>query len=83
MQPVTDYDFNYSNLLSEILKHPKLRDYKYGKYNSKRVSIGNPVCPTFYASAYFVKSLLKEYGDMSFGEALTKWETKNLLKKDK
>lgn len=68
-----NYDFNYSDLLSKILKHPRLRDYKYGSPNPKRIAIGNPILPTYYTDATFLKSLLEKYGDISFGEALEKW----------
>lgn len=73
MESTEKYGFNYSNLLSEILKHPKLHDHKYGSPNLKRIAIGNPVLPTYYTDATFLKSLLEKYGDISFGEALTKW----------
>lgn len=74
MTPIKKCDFNYSNLLSEILKHPKLRNYKYGSSNPKKIAIGNPVVPTYYTDATFLKSLLEKYGDISFGKALTEWE---------
>lgn len=77
MMPLHDPDFIYADSLSEILKHPRLRDKKYGSPNYREVVISrvpNTLVAPFRASAMFLKSLLEKYGDIPFGDALTKWE---------
>lgn len=76
MMPLYQPDFIYADLLSEILKHSRLRDKKYGSPNYREVLISrlpNGLLDPFRASAMFLKLLLEKFGDISFDEALEKW----------
>lgn len=69
-------DFIYTDSLSEILKHPRLRDKKHGSPNYREVIISQrpkKLLDPFRASAVFLKSLLEKYGNISFGDALDRW----------
>lgn len=76
MMPQYKPDYVYADSLSEILKHPRLRDKKYGSPNYREVVISrlpNGLSDPFRASAMFLKLLLEKFGDVSFGDALDKW----------
>lgn len=77
MIPEQRGDFSYSDKLSKILKHPRLRDKKYGSPNYREVLIVKTTdlhVIVYRASAMFLKSLLEKYGDRPFGDALAMWK---------
>lgn len=72
------YDYTVNNKLSEILSDARLQPDKYGTESDKvvRISYRTPsLKPQIYqAKACLLTMLYERYGDISFGDAIKKYE---------
>lgn len=71
--PFDKYDFTAITPIDTMLLHPKLQNDKYGSESQKtiRINLGKN---NYDANAAFLRLLKSRYGNVTFREALEKWE---------